>query len=100
MSKPREYTVMGEDGKEYGPVSAAEVRQWVAEGRLEKKSPIKPSDARDWVFLGELPEFSDLFPVTGARPPRSPINRRLIVTGVIVLIATITYYLLHHFKVL
>ena len=35
-----EYKVMGEDGHEYGPVSAEQIRQWVAERRLERKSPI------------------------------------------------------------
>ena len=53
------YQVIGGDGREYGPVYDDQIRQWIAEGRLESKSPVKPPDAKDWVFLGTLPEFAE-----------------------------------------
>ncbi|HEX7569720.1 MAG TPA: hypothetical protein VF492_04390, partial [Verrucomicrobiae bacterium] len=56
-----EYKVMGEDGHDYGPVSAEQIRKWVVEQRLDRKSPILPPDSKDWVFLESLPEFDDLF---------------------------------------
>jgi len=56
-----EYKVLGGDGQEYGPVYDDQIRQWIAEGRLEKKSPVKPPDAKDWVFLESLPEFAEAF---------------------------------------
>ena len=28
------YTIIGGDTKEYGPISADDVRQWISEGRL------------------------------------------------------------------
>jgi len=65
-----EYHVMGEDGQEYGPVSAEQIRQWFLEERLERKSPVKPPDAKDWLFLESLPEFADLF-----QPPSLPAKR-------------------------
>jgi hypothetical protein len=67
---PTEYIVMGDDGKEYGPTPAKQIRLWVAEGRLDKKTPVKPGDARDWVFLGDVPEFVRLF----APPQMSRFN--------------------------
>lgn len=97
MSKMAEYTVMGEDGKEYGPVSADEVRQWVAEGRLEKKSPIKPATAKDWVFLGELPEFSSLFASKTGRSAGLTLKKFLIL-AVLLGAAAGVYFLLQHFK--
>jgi hypothetical protein len=97
MKAPTEYTVMGEDGKEYGPVDAKQVREWVAEGRLDKKTPIKPADARDWIFLGEVEEFTKLF-----APPRTPKvkiapRKGLIKAFVVLTLVTTAYYLfLHH----
>lgn len=60
MSDEVTYTVMGDDGNEYGPVSAQQVRDWVRENRLERKTPVKPRDAKDWVFLEMLPEFRNV----------------------------------------
>ena len=36
------YFLIGGDGKEYGPKAAVEVREWIAEGRLNAQSKIKP----------------------------------------------------------
>jgi hypothetical protein len=71
MIAPGGYVVLGGDGKEYGPVDAGQIRQWIAEERLEKKSPVKPPDAKDWVFLGSLPEFAETF----APCPPPPQNK-------------------------
>ena len=65
-----EYKVMGEDGQEYGPVSAAQIRRWIADGRLERKSPVKVTDSRDWVFLESLQEFADAFQPPMPLPPK------------------------------
>jgi hypothetical protein len=54
-----EYKVLGGDGQEYGPVYDDQIRQWISEGRLERKTPVKPPDAKDWVFLESLPEFAE-----------------------------------------
>lgn len=90
-----EYTVMGEDGKEYGPVSAEQILAWIAEGRLEKKTPVKPADAKDWVFVGSLPEFAGTFDNPAPAPPK-PTSHRLgisLLVIVIVLVAAVIYVL-------
>jgi hypothetical protein len=69
MNTLQQYTVMGEDGKEYGPVNVEQVRAWIAEERLEKKTPVKPAGARDWVFLESLPEFAKAFEKIAQVPP-------------------------------
>jgi hypothetical protein len=66
-----DYKVMGEDGQEYGPVSADQIRKWIGDHRLERKSPVKTADSRDWVFLESLPEFADLF-----QPPAPALKRQ------------------------
>ena len=39
------FTIIGADGKEYGPVSAGQIRQWIAENRLTPDMQAKPPDA-------------------------------------------------------
>ncbi|MGD0348936.1 MAG: GYF domain-containing protein [Verrucomicrobiota bacterium] len=66
------YKVLGTDGNEYGPVSAEQVKQWIAENRVEKKTPVIPEGEMDWVFLGSLPEFAAAFaPPPSAAPQPS-----------------------------
>ena len=72
MITPKEYTVMGEDGQDYGPVTADQIYDWIEEGRLGKKTPVMPSDLKDWVFLEMLPEFVDAFDPKKRRLRRKP----------------------------
>jgi len=67
------YKIIGGDGKEYGPVSAADVRRWVAEGRANAQTQVLPEGTTEWRALGGLPEFADLLSsgpaASGAPPP-------------------------------
>lgn len=63
------YKIIGGDGQQYGPVTADELRQWIAEGRLNGQSLVQSEGASDWQPLGSFPDFTDaLSPV--AAPPR------------------------------
>src|SRR5256885_697547 len=53
------YKIIGGDQKEYGPVTADEVRRWIAEGRLNGKSRVQPEGSAEWQPLGGLPEFTE-----------------------------------------
>jgi hypothetical protein len=55
------YKIIGQDGKEYGPVTAEQLRSWIAEGRLERQTPVFVAGAKDWNFIGLLPEFAAFF---------------------------------------
>ena len=59
------FKVLGGDGKEYGPVSADDLRQWVQQGRANGQTPVKSDGSPNWTPLSSLPEFSALF----APPP-------------------------------
>jgi len=61
------YKIVGDDGKQYGPVAAEQIRQWVAEGRVERRTPVFVDGAKDWTFVGLLPEFAGFF--SGGTPP-------------------------------
>jgi hypothetical protein len=65
------YKVIGEDGKEYGWIDAEQMRQWIAEGRVERQTPVFVDGAKDWNFVGLLPEFAGSF-AGGTPPPIAP----------------------------
>jgi hypothetical protein len=66
------YKVIGNDGHTYGPVSAEQIRQWIAQARVESRTPVFTEGAADWTFLGLLPEFANEFP--GAPRPIAPLQ--------------------------
>jgi len=62
------YRILGGDGKEYGPVSAEALQQWVSEGRANAQTQVLPEGGTQWVPLGSLPEFAaaaEAVPVAG-----------------------------------
>lgn len=66
------YRIIGGDQREYGPVPAEELRQWIAEGRLNGQSLVLAEGGLNWKPLASLPEFGDaLRSQTAARPPVS-----------------------------
>jgi hypothetical protein len=52
------YKIIGADGKEYGPVSLEQMRQWLAEGRVNAQTRVLAEGTADWRTLAELPEFA------------------------------------------
>lgn len=56
------YKIIGADQKEYGPVSAEQLRQWLAEGRVNIQTQVLPEGATEWKALGDLPEFAGASP--------------------------------------
>jgi hypothetical protein len=61
------YKIIGTDSREYGPVSAEQVRRWIAEGRVNNQTLMKPDGSGNWQPAGEIPEFAGAFP-TGVGP--------------------------------
>jgi hypothetical protein len=62
------YKIVGSDGKEYGPVTSDQLRQWITQGRANADTRVLPEGADQWVLLGSLPEFG-LAPAPGTAPP-------------------------------
>jgi hypothetical protein len=68
------YKIIGADGKEYGPISAEGLRQWIAEGRANGQTKVQVEGSIEWKRLEELPEFSTA-PGGGNVPlPAGPIG--------------------------
>jgi hypothetical protein len=51
------YTIIGNDLKEYGPVGEEQIREWIAEGRVDGRTKLKTGDNGEWKQLGDSPEW-------------------------------------------
>jgi hypothetical protein len=63
------YKVIGSDQQVYGPVSAAQLQQWMAEGRVNLGSLVQLEGSADWKPLSSWPQFAAPPPVSMPRPP-------------------------------
>ena len=52
------YKIVGVDGQQYGPVSAEEIRRWIAEHRVNAQTLVHLEGSPDWKPLGLFPEFA------------------------------------------
>lgn len=87
MSNQPTYVVMGDDGNEYGPVSAEQIRDWIRENRLERKTPVKSDTAKDWLFLEMLPEFKDVLDSVAPQKGIRQASRKWMVLFLLLLLA-------------
>lgn len=55
------FTILGSDGKEYGPISADQLGQWIREGRAGGFTQIRREGEVEWSLLRSAPEFADVF---------------------------------------
>ena len=54
------YKIIGADGREYGPVTAEQLREWIAEGRVNAQTKAQAEGAAQWKPLIEYLEFATL----------------------------------------
>lgn len=66
------YTIIGGDGKEYGPVTTDQLRAWIAAGRANLDTKAKAEGTDAWQRLGDFPEFSATPPPMPAGAPSAP----------------------------
>ncbi len=60
-SPPSRFMIVGGDGRTYGPVTADEVRQWIADRRANAQTRAQRDGATEWKTLAEYPEFAAQF---------------------------------------
>jgi len=65
------HQIIGADGREYGPVSAEQLRQWIGEGRINRLTRIRLAGVTEWQTLGAVPEFSSAFNISPTTLPRT-----------------------------
>ncbi len=60
------YFMQGGDGKEYGPVSAEQLRQWMVEGRANGQTQVRLAEGGAYLALGVVPELNVAVPASGS----------------------------------
>ena len=66
------YKIIGADGREYGPITADQLREWIAEGRANAQTRALAEGATQWKPLTEYLEFA---PLLARMPPPWPAPR-------------------------
>lgn len=61
--------MIGGDGREYGPVTADQLREWIAEQRLNGATVVQPEGSTEWLSLSALPEFAAALAAAWESPP-------------------------------
>jgi prepilin-type processing-associated H-X9-DG protein len=89
------FKLLAADQKEYGPVSADQIRQWIAQGRANGQTRAQAADSTDWKPLAEIPEFAEALrlaatppgqppaPAPGTPPPPPPKTSGLAITSLV-----------------
>jgi hypothetical protein len=75
------YRMIGADGKEYGPLTEAQLLEFIAQRRANNFTRVRREGMEDWRALGEWPEFAEALrnaqaaapalPSSAAEPPRT-----------------------------
>lgn len=70
------FKMIGGDGREYGPISAEQLREWIVEQRANGQTMLQREGTTDWLPLAAFPEFTEALaaawpgdPAPSAAPP-------------------------------
>jgi hypothetical protein len=73
------YTIIGGDQKEYGSVTADDLRKWITDGRLNAQSLAREEHDTEFRPLSAFPEFADVLAAGSTPPP--PVTAPLAPAG-------------------
>lgn len=66
------FKIIGGDGKQYGPVTVDQVREWITSGRANGQTMAQRDGEADWKRLAQFPEFAEAFGAGANVPPPEP----------------------------
>src|SRR5205085_4092260 len=64
------YRIIGADGKEYGPISETQLRQWIVEGRVNAQTRVVAEGTTEWKTVADFTQLATAVP--GAAAPAAP----------------------------
>ncbi|MBI1178547.1 DUF4339 domain-containing protein [bacterium] len=69
------FFMIGGDGREYGPVEASQIREWIRERRADGATKLRREDGKEFGPLSGWPEFADEFggSTKTDTPPQPPL---------------------------
>jgi hypothetical protein len=62
------YKIIGADGRQYGPVTADQVKVWLASNRANGQTMAQAEGSSEWRPLSQFAEFSSLLTQSAAPP--------------------------------
>lgn len=65
------FTIIGGDGREYGPASVSQIKGWMADGRANLDTKAKAVGSEEWRTLADFPEFN---PAARMPPPLAQVE--------------------------
>ena len=68
------FTIIGSDGKEYGPVSAQQINDWIAGNRLTPEMQARRENESEWRPIKSFPEFGGSSGGIGGVSPEPPFT--------------------------
>src|ERR1035441_8274954 len=70
------YNIIGADGKEYGPISIEQIRQWIADGRINAHTRMQVAGSAEWKTTAEFSELGLTSAAGLSGPGSAPPLRR------------------------
>jgi hypothetical protein len=70
------FKIIGGDGRQYGPITPEQLRDWIAAGRANGQTMVQREGETDWKPLSSLAEFADALagtPAPAQLPPAEPL---------------------------
>jgi GYF domain 2 len=68
------FKILGADGKEYGPVTVDQLKQWIGEGRANHETMALKVGEVGWKPLAQYADFAGLFPAQPPALPTAPVG--------------------------
>jgi hypothetical protein len=68
------YKIIGADQKEYGPITAEQLRQWISEGRINTHTKVQLEGSGVWKPASDFPEFATVLPAGAPPAVGAPIS--------------------------
>jgi hypothetical protein len=96
------YFIIGGDGKQYGPISEADLHKWIAEGRLNGQSQARAESETEFRALSTFSEFASslgivppgIAPPLGAQPVTVDASGKVTIPAIGLMISSILGLLL------
>jgi hypothetical protein len=63
------YRIIGADGRQYGPATTEQIKEWIASGRANGQTQVQAEGSVDWKPLANFPEFAEALAAKAAAAP-------------------------------
>jgi hypothetical protein len=67
------YQIIGIDGKQYGPIAAGQLLDWIAQGRADGMTKALAEGTTEWKPLSQFPEFAAALKARVQAPPTGSV---------------------------